>query len=92
MLVQNTTNRTVNGFYNTHTAAGTQVFGTGLTIAPFSALTANLCTVGGGAANGTSGTIVLYHDGGYGGLTGKAVALEPATGFSFDTLGTSLPN
>jgi ELWxxDGT repeat protein len=32
-----------------------------------------------------SGSLTLTHDGPYGGLVGKAVALEPATGFSFDT-------
>ena len=29
--------------------------------------------------------MTLTHDGGYGALSGKAVALEPATGFSFDS-------
>jgi hypothetical protein len=32
-----------------------------------------------------SGSLTVTHDGPYGGLVGKAVALEPATGFSFDT-------
>jgi hypothetical protein len=32
-----------------------------------------------------SGSITLIHDARYGDLVGKAVALEPATGFSFDT-------
>jgi hypothetical protein len=34
---------------------------------------------------GQSGTITIGHDGRYGELAGKAVALEPAAGFSFDT-------
>jgi len=34
---------------------------------------------------GASGTAAITHDGGYGALSGKAVALEPATGFAFDT-------
>jgi multidrug resistance efflux pump len=34
---------------------------------------------------GQSGTITVDHLGRYGEVTGKAVALEPATGFSFDT-------
>jgi hypothetical protein len=34
---------------------------------------------------GTSGSILVAHDGGYGALAGKAVALESATGFTFDT-------
>jgi uncharacterized repeat protein (TIGR01451 family) len=36
-------------------------------------------------APGTAGSISIGHDGGYGVVRGKAVALEPATGFSFDT-------
>jgi hypothetical protein len=34
---------------------------------------------------GTSGSITITHDGAYGALAGKAVALEPATGSSFDS-------
>ena len=34
---------------------------------------------------GVSGSVTLAHDGPFGELTGKAVGLEPATGFSFDT-------
>jgi hypothetical protein len=36
-------------------------------------------------ASGQRGSITVSHDGGYGALTGKAVALESATGFSFDS-------
>jgi hypothetical protein len=34
---------------------------------------------------GQSGTLTVRHNGSYGALTGKAVAVEPATGFTFDT-------
>jgi hypothetical protein len=34
---------------------------------------------------GTSGVITISHNGRYGSLAGKAVVLDPATGFSFDT-------
>ena len=34
---------------------------------------------------GTAGSITVTHDGPYGAIVGKAVALQPATGFSFDT-------
>jgi hypothetical protein len=34
---------------------------------------------------GQSGTITVAHDGRYGDLAGKGVALEPSTGFSFDS-------
>ena len=37
------------------------------------------------AANGTSGAITIDHNGRFGDLQGKGVALEPATGFSFDS-------
>jgi hypothetical protein len=36
-------------------------------------------------APGASGSVTVAHDGPYGGLVGKAVALEPSTGFAFDT-------
>jgi hypothetical protein len=32
-----------------------------------------------------SGSLTIAHDAPYGALVGKVVALEPATGFSFDT-------
>ena len=51
----------------------------------------NLASVNGGVANGTSGTITITHDGRYGLLAVKAVALEPSTGFSFDTPGLYKP-
>jgi hypothetical protein len=89
MFLQNATAVTVAGSYNTHTVAGAQVFGAGFSVAPLATVSVDLC--GAGAA-GTAGTIVVTHDGGYGGLAGKAVALEPATGFSFDTPAISLPN
>jgi hypothetical protein len=37
------------------------------------------------ALAGRSGSVSITHDGPYGALAGKAVALEPATGFSFDS-------
>jgi hypothetical protein len=74
------------------TAAGTIWFwsaaGALLGSQPF-ALTArqnlvlNSTTVAGVAGQG--GSITVSHDAPFGGLAGKAVALEPATGFSFDT-------
>jgi hypothetical protein len=35
--------------------------------------------------SGVAGSITVTHDGPYGGLVGKAVSLEPSTGFSFDS-------
>ena len=36
-------------------------------------------------APGVSGSLTVSHDAPYGALAGKAVAVEPATGFTFDT-------
>jgi hypothetical protein len=38
-----------------------------------------------------SGTILVSHTGHYGALSGKAVALEPSTGFTFDTTMVPVP-
>jgi len=40
---------------------------------------------------GVGGSITITTDGRYGQLTGKAIALEPATGFSFDSPMVPLP-
>ncbi len=42
------------------------------------------------ALAGQSGHIHVTHTAGYGGLSGKAVALEPSTGFTFDTAMTPI--
>jgi hypothetical protein len=47
------------------------------------ALALNTASIAGLAGQG--GSLTVSHDGGYGALAGKAVALEPATGFSFDS-------
>jgi Calx-beta domain-containing protein/VCBS repeat protein/FG-GAP repeat protein len=52
-------------------------------------LVLNTATVAGVAGQG--GTITISHDGRYGDLAGKTVALEPSTGFSFDSPMTARP-
>ena len=83
LVLQNTIDATVAGhahFWNTAGAlVGTQHF----TMGPKAAYVVNTSTVPGVA--GVGGTITLSHDGPYGTLMGKAVAVEPATGFTFDT-------
>jgi hypothetical protein len=58
---------------------GTHAF----SLAPAASLTLDVAGVAGVA--GQSGSATVTHDGGYGEIVGKAVALEPATGFAFDT-------
>jgi hypothetical protein len=53
------------------------------TLGPQQSLVLNTAAVTGVAGQG--GAVTVTHDGPYGGLVGKAVALDPAAGFSFDT-------
>ena len=57
------------------------ILGVGVATGLIALLVLNTATV----ANGVSGAATVVHDGPYGGLVGKTVALEPATGFSFDS-------
>ena len=43
------------------------------------------------ALAGLSGSAQISHDAGFGELAGKAVALEPSTGFTFDTVMATIP-
>jgi len=83
LLLQNPTNYTIVGniyFWDTTGAlVATQPFS--LTGKQLSVL--NTASVPG--ANGIGGAVTIAHNGRYGDLSGKTVALEPATGFSFDS-------
>lgn len=52
-------------------------------------LVLNTAAIAGGA--GTSGVITISHNGRFGSLAGKAVVLDPSSGFSFDTPFISRP-
>ena len=94
LIVQNTEEGGVSGNARLWTAAGgsTPVTTVAFTLGPRQASVVNLSSVNGGAANGTSGTITITHNGRYGQLAVKAVALEPTTGFSFDSPGLYKPH
>jgi len=81
LLLQNPTNYDINGsiyFWNTSGAlVGTQPF----TLTAKMLLVFNTSTV----APGVGGAVTIAHDARYGDLSGKTVALEPSTGFSFDS-------
>jgi hypothetical protein len=89
-LIQNVTPNTVAGLVDFYTSAGVLLTSQSFTIAPNSMFTFNTSTLG--ALAGQAGHAYVSHDAGYGGLAGKAVALEPATGFSFDTQMTAIPD
>lgn len=88
-LVQNTTNATVTGNILLHNAGGTLLHSQALAIPQFGVAVFSTASVG--ALAGQSGSARIVHTGGFGALAGKAVALEPGTGFSFDTPLTPLP-
>ena len=83
LLLQNPTNYTINGniyFWSTNSIlVGTHSF----TLTEKQLLVLNTSTVP--SANGVGGSVTIAHDGRYGDLSAKTVALEPATGFSFDS-------
>jgi len=83
LLLQNPAAYPVTGNIWFWSAAGGPLGGQGFSLAPKATLVLNTATVSGAA--GQSGTITLSQDGRYGDLAGKTVALEPSTGFSFDS-------
>jgi hypothetical protein len=92
LIVQNTTGwtRDVAGtIYFWPPAGGVAPIGTStFSLVARAALLLNTATI----VSGQGGTITIAHDGGYSGLAVKAVALEPATGFSFDSPGLYKPH
>jgi hypothetical protein len=82
LLVQNATDRNCDAAHHYFAADGTYVAS-----GPLIPLGAHALAVVPTAATfpGQSGSIRVTHTCGYGGLSGKAVSLESATGFTFDT-------
>ncbi len=89
LILQNRGAEPISGTVYFWSAAGTLVGSSAIWIAARSTQTLNTKAVAG--VSGKSGGITVAHDGPYGALTGKAVALEPATGFSFDSPMTPRP-
>jgi uncharacterized repeat protein (TIGR01451 family) len=83
LVLQNQGTAAVSGRAYFWTAGGTLLATAPFDLLPRGTLALATATVPGLA--GASGTLTVAHDGGYGVLTGKAVALDPATGASFDT-------
>lgn len=81
LVVQNPTDATVAGNVYFWNASGTLLATQPFTIQAKALLNLQTQTV----VPDVSGSATVSHDGRYGDLAGKALALEPATGFSFDT-------
>jgi hypothetical protein len=82
-LLQNRGDRTVEGTLRFWSSGAALLAELAVRVGPLSTLTLN--SAGIGALAGRSGSVTATHDGPYGVLVGKAVALEPASGFAFDT-------
>jgi hypothetical protein len=83
LLLQNPTNYAITGTIYFWDVNGVQVGNSPFNLAGKNTLVLNTSTVPG--ANGVGGAVTIAHNGRYGDLSGKTVALEPATGFSFDS-------
>jgi parallel beta-helix repeat protein len=83
LLLQNPAAYTVTGNIWFWSTSGGQAGSRAFSLSARQTLVLNTATVAGVAGQG--GTITISHDGRYGDLAGKTVALEPSTGFSFDS-------
>jgi trimeric autotransporter adhesin len=83
LLLQNPTSYPIAGTIYFWDVNGVQVGNQPFNLTGKNTLVLNTATVPGAA--GVGGTVTVTHDGRYGDLIGKTVALEPATGFSFDS-------
>jgi len=81
LLLQNPTNYTISGNIYFWDTAGNQVAAQGFTLAGKQLSVLNTAPITGPIG----GAVTIAHDGRYGDLSAKTVALEPATGFSFDS-------
>jgi hypothetical protein len=81
LVAQNPTDATIAGNVYFWNASGTLLATQPFTIQAKALLTLATQTV----VPDVSGSATVSHDGRYGDLAGKALALEPSTGFSFDT-------
>lgn len=89
LLVQNTALLPVSGSVHFWSPSGARLGSLAFTLATKQLLVQNTASLA--FAAGTSGSITISHDGRYGDLSGKAVAVEAATGFTFDTPLTAVP-
>lgn len=83
LVLQNTRAEAVQATAYFWAGDGALLSATNLALAPHGSFVLNTAALT--ALRGRSGSITLSHTGGYGGVTGKAVSLELASGSSFDT-------
>lgn len=88
LLLQNPTDYPINGTVYFWASGGTLSASLAFTLTAKTLQVLNTVSI----APGASGSITITNDGRFGDLQGKSVALEPSTGFSFDTPLTYRPH
>ena len=88
LLISNTTSTPVTGSIFFYGAGGALLATQPLSVPPNGVQTVGTASIT--ALAGLSGSAQVAHVGGYGALSGKAVSMEPATGFTFDTAMTPI--
>jgi hypothetical protein len=88
LVIANPASYTISGTAYLWGGPGNLITSVPFTVTPKQTFVLNTSTV----APGISGSITVTNDGRYGDLSGKCVALEPATGFSFDSPMTARPH
>ena len=83
LILQNATGQPIQANADFWDAGGSHRATVPVSLGPNAVGVVNVSAVQGLA--GVSGSVTVTHDGPHGGLVGKAVALEPSTGFSFDS-------
>ena len=89
LIVQNTTDVAVSAEAYFYAADGSLLHTLPLNLPAQGTMVLNTSTIG--ALAGQSGSASVAHTGPYGALAGKGVALEPATGFTFDSVLAAVP-
>jgi hypothetical protein len=83
IVLQNVTNAPISATVHFWSATGTLLASHQVGLPPRNVGVVSSATVPG--VPGQAGSITVVHDGGYGAIAGKAVAIDPTAGFSFDT-------
>jgi hypothetical protein len=85
LVLQNAGTQTITGTFTLWPVSGSVAgaVAQAFTLGPHASQAFNTSVQPPGGA-GQSGSVTVVHDGDYGALVGKTVALEPSTGFSFD--------
>ena len=85
LVLQNSTSANASALLVPYDATGTVIGYIPVFLTPNQVTAVNLSTVASGALAGKSGGLKIASNAPYGALAGKVVAVEPATGFTFDT-------